>query len=436
MRPSGRVIGRILSLGFPLPGPSADNYTFASAPAFFDYDALVVDPAALGQLLDGVIEGTAEAHTFGGHRVVVTPEAPGDVALADLLAQRREETRRALQRGATIVVFARPPAARTIAGAGARDEYCWLPEEASAFRSSMLVRGDGTRAQVVDDAHPLAAFLAGQLANIAYRAHLAEGEAEIRVFARSHGGAAIGAELPALNGKLIVLPALARMPSGEARYAMSDALQAGIRRALGVKAEGRPPGWLSAHPVPGLVERDAALAAAGRALDGAQDEASAAAAARDALARWQDLLWQEGALGLEPVIVDALRLVGFDVYDQKADALELRGEGVPVLVEVEASEHPVGMAPHYRLRARIERAIVARGSAPRGLLIVNGCRLQAPSQRTKQASDELVLAAQTMRYGIGTTAGLFAAAMAKLSGDDDAVAAYRRRIVTEDGLLA
>ena len=61
--------------------------------------------------------------------------------------------------------------------------------------------------------------------------------------------------------------------------------------------------------------------------------------------------------------------------------------------------------------------------------------LQPPSQRSKQASDELVLAAETMRYGIGTTAGLFAAAMAKLSGDEEAVAAFRRRVVTEDGLL-
>ena len=435
MRPSGRVIGRILSLGFPLAGTSVDNYSFASAPAFFDYDALVVDPAAIGQLLDSVIDGTSDARTFGGQHIVATVARPGEVALANLLGQRREETRRSLERGATIVVFGQPAAPRAEPASGPQDEYCWLPGDASAFRASLLLRGDGTRAHIVDDTHPLAAFVTGQLANIGYRAHLAEGEAEMRVFVRSHGGVAIGAELAAANGKLIVLPALARMPAGDVRYAMSDALQAGIRRALGVMAEGRPPSWLSLHPVPGLAEREATFGAARQSLAGVEAEVSAATAARDELARWQDLLWQEGALGLEPVVVAALRLIGFDVYDQKADALELRGEGPPVLVEIEASEHPIDMAPHYRLRARIERAIAVRGAAPRGLLFVNGCRLQPPSQRPKQASDELALAAETMRYAIGTTAGLFAAAMAKLSGDEDTVAAYSRRIVTEDGLL-
>ena len=59
-----KVIGRILSLGFPLPGPQVDNYTFLSAPSFFDYDAIVVDPNALSLLIESVIDGSAEAATF------------------------------------------------------------------------------------------------------------------------------------------------------------------------------------------------------------------------------------------------------------------------------------------------------------------------------------------------------------------------------------
>ena len=48
-----KVIGRILSLGFPLPGTHVDNYTFLSAPAFFDYDAIVVDP--LDELAEQIV---------------------------------------------------------------------------------------------------------------------------------------------------------------------------------------------------------------------------------------------------------------------------------------------------------------------------------------------------------------------------------------------
>ena len=428
MRPTGKVIGRILSVGFPLPGPAVDNYSIITAPAFFDYDALVVDPVAVVRTLAGVREGSIDAQTFGLRRVRAIPEQPDDLALDALLAQRREETRRLLERGAAIVCIAQPPVT---------DEYCWLPE--AALDVSLLCAADGTRSHVVDATHPLAAFAIGQSANIGYRAMLRESPASaggMRVFARSHGGAAIAGDLPALGGRIVLLPALARLPSGDARYAMSDAMQAGIRGLLGVTAEGRPPGWLAVHPVPGLSEREAAVAAAREAHETASAALAAAEAERDELSLYHSLLWQDGAVGLEPAVLQALRLIGFEVYDRQPEALELRAEGVAVLLEVEASEHPVGMAPHYRLRERIEQQIARRGTAPRGLVIVNGCRRIDPASRPQQVTDALKTAAVTMRYGISTTSALFAAVTAKLSGDEQAVGAYIQRIVTEDGLLA
>ena len=53
---------RILSLGFPMPGPQVDNHSFASAPVFFDYDAIVVNPLALSQFIEEVVSGSKE-HT-------------------------------------------------------------------------------------------------------------------------------------------------------------------------------------------------------------------------------------------------------------------------------------------------------------------------------------------------------------------------------------
>jgi hypothetical protein len=201
-------------------------------------------------------------------------------------------------------------------------------------------------------------------------------------------------------------------------------------------AAGIEPPWLREHPLPGLDERAAALAAAREALDAAQQQFDAAERAHDELARYRRLLWQEGAVGLNEVVVDALRLIGFDVYAQDPNAIELRSGDTSVFVEIEASEHPVDLAPHYRLRQRIERAIEQRGSAPRGLLIVNGRRLAAPSERESQVTDALRLAAETMRYAVAPTAGLFTAVAAQLDGRDDEVAAYRARLVSEDGVLA
>jgi hypothetical protein len=433
-----KVIGRILSLGFPLPGPQVDNYSFLSAPSFFDYDAVVVDPHALSLLIESVLAGAAEAATFADVPVLNAPASPAVASLGDVLLRRRDETARLLANGGVVVCFAHPAATHAgITGAGALDDYYWLPDDtARACRPPALLAGEGTQAHVVDDEQPLAAFVAGQLANIAYRAHIDEQRVPgAHVFARSQGGAAIGVELAAGGGRIVLLPALRDLPSGDARYAMSDALQAGIRRALGVMAAGIEPPWLREHPLPGLDERAAALAAARETLNAAQQQFAEAERHHDELARYRRLLWQEGAVGLNAVVVDALRLIGFDVYAQDANAIELRSGDTSVLVEIEASEHPIDLAPHYRLRQRIERAIQQRGSAPRGLLIVNGCRLSAPSERASQVTDALRLAAETMRYAVAPTAGLFAAVAAQLDGRNDDAAAYRGRLISEDGVL-
>jgi hypothetical protein len=436
--PGGRVIGRILSLGFPLPGTHVDNYNVLNAPALFDYDALIVEPYALTALVERIVASTEDAATFSGAPVRNHPTTPGDAALGELLLQRREEARLLLENGGLIVAFLQPAVRLEVTRAGDLDSYFWLPDPiAMTCRPPSLVAAAGTQAQIVDFRHPLAPFVQSQLAHVEYHAYFAAGSVPPgRVFVRSKGGAAIGAELAAASGRVIMLPALKALPAGEARYAASDALQAGIRHALGAMAAGREPSWATAFVLPGLGEREAGLAEAQRALDAAETARNEAAQARDELARYRRLLWQEGALGLHDVVLDALRLIGFEVYAQNPNALELRHHDATLMLEIAASEHPIDLAAHYRLRQRIEEAIAQRGQAPRGLLVINGQRLTAPAERSQEASDALRLAADTMRYGIATTPGLFAAVAAQLGGDDAAVSAYRCRLLSDVGLIA
>ena len=422
-----RVTGRILSLGFPLPGVRVDNYSFCSAPSFFDYDAIVVDPNALSKLIEGVLAGSAEARTFSDRLVTNTPEHAGDAALGDILLRRREETRALLDNGGVIVCFAHAPSRHAVADADPLDDYYWLGDCAPA-----LIAGDGTQAQICDYQHPMAPFVLGQLANLSYRAHLRDAP---NAFVRSYGGGAIGGDIASERGRIVMLPALKALPSGDGRYALSEALQSGIRRMLGVVAEGRAPFWMPRYPLHGLDVRAQAVEAAAKALDAAQTALDAAERAHDEIARYQRLLWQQGQVGLDDAVIDALRVIGFEVYANDPNALELRSGSDRVLFEIDASDAAVDMAPHYRLRQRIEHAIERTGAAPRGLIIINGHRLLAPDERPPQASDALRTAAVTMRYAIATTASLFDAVAAKLSGADDAVAAYRGRLAEAEGLL-
>jgi hypothetical protein len=215
---------------------------------------------------------------------------------------------------------------------------------------------------------------------------------------------------------------------------MSEALQAGIRRMLGVEAEGRPPHWLRGHTLPGLDERAGRVTRARADADAAQAALAEAERAHAEIARYQRLLWQRGQVGLDDAVLDALRLIGCDVYASDPTALELRVDSTRVLVEIEASDVAVDLAPHYRLRQRIERQIQRSGEAPRGVIIVNGYRLDPPAERRPQASDALRTASQTMRYAVLPTTLLFDAVAAHLAGDTAPARALRDALRSAEGL--
>jgi hypothetical protein len=427
-----RVIGRILSLGIPLPGIRVDNYNFLRAPSFFDYDALVVDIGATSALIDDVIAGTAEVRTLADILVLNAPQASGNLALADILQRRQGETARLLANDGVIICFIQPPRRHEPHGMpdGWRDD-AWLGATAPA-----ITHGEGSHVEVCDWGHELAPFIHAQAANIAYRAYADESTPGLRVIARSYGGAAVAFEIPVDQGRVVFLPALRVLPSGQARYTLSDTLQSGIRNMLGVMAEGHPPSWIRSFAVPGLAERETGLTQAQDRLRAAERDAHAAAESRDELARYHRLLWQEGSAGLEAVVVDALRLLGCDVYDRDPHWLEARIAGQQVIVETAASEGEIDMAPHYRLRDRIEQTVAKRGGTARAFLFVNGHRLTNPDERPDAASPALQAAAATMRYAIIPTRLLFDAVVAKLNGDEVAVEAFRARLVAETGLLA
>jgi hypothetical protein len=93
------------------------------------------------------------------------------------------------------------------------------------------------------------------------------------------------------------------------------------------------------------------------------------------------------------------------------------------------------MAPHYRLRARLDEVIERDRTAPRGLIVVNGERLREPSLRQTPYDDALRVAAEATRYAIVTADELFAAAVSALGGSDEAaLATMRTRLLETDGV--
>lgn len=394
---------RILSVGVPLPGTNVDNYSFAAAPAFFDYDGLVIDPA----------ECASDQET-------VTP--------GDLRRDRRDETARLLARGSLVVCYARPDGGR----------YAWLPSpDGRAYDPSFLRIGSGTEIDIADHGHPFAAFIERFAGKMAYEAYFADDAPgfEGRVFARSVGGAAVGVELRVGGGRVVFLPPPARAPAGDDRYAYSNALQGSIRQTLRSAAETDPPRWIDESTLPGLAERLSARDnARGNLVDAQQALGRAEDAARE-LERFRRLLWQEGKYGLEQVVRDALALIGFAVMPNNLDRpATLSLQGATVLLEVDAAVQAVDLDGHERLCRRLEEAAVRAGPR-RGLLVINGYRTLPPERRGAQCGDGLREAAERTGYAIATTEQIYHAVRAALEGDEATMRSFRERLLTTNGAL-
>lgn len=426
---------RILSLGCPLSDSQIDNYDWASAPSFYDYDAVIVDPAeAVSKLVEGIVQQGQSYATYNSEPVLDGPTTAEAVGLADLLQRRRRETERFLARGGLLVVMTHPDVAhRGVSGYGGAHRYYWLPAPVDAdYGPRFLEPAAGTHVAPTDYLHPFADYLESMRAGVSYRASLAEPGfgAATKVIGRSPGGAAIAAEVALAGGRVIFLPALPGNLAHSERQQIAGHLVDAIRNALLSDAEDEPPSWLSDYQLPGLVEAEKRLEGAGEKLDEAEGELTEARNSFRKVDRYRRLLWQEGKFGLELPVRDVLSELGFISLKPVDEPGAFLLETDTVFVEVEGSSGSVGMNPHYRLRPRLEESI-ADGRRPLGIIVVNGERTQPPSARAKPIDDSLRIAAESMRYCVVEAAVLYEAVKAKLEGHGDSAAFCRALMGTE-----
>jgi hypothetical protein len=428
---------RILTLGCALPDSQIDNYDWASAPSFFDYDAIVVDPGELSKLINGVVDGAGDAPlTYDDDAVLDGPSTAEAVGLADLLRRRREETERLLSRGGLVVVFAFPDVAHTkVSGFTGAHRYYWLPAPAGMdYGTSYLKPASGTQVKPIDYQHAFADFLESLGNNIQYRALFAEPGLNGKIIGRSPGGAAIATEIEVGGGRVIFLPALPpRIGPGE-RSNVAGLMVTAVRNALLLGAEEGAPGWLQDISVPGITEARERAETAEDALEAAQIEADEARNAYRALDRYRRILWQEGKYGYDLPVRDALSLLGLPSYAGVDEPASFYYDGGYVYLETESSTEAVGMDPHYRLRQRLEQRIAQASDRPRGVIVVNGHRRDAPESREQQYTDALRVAAESMRYCIVTAADVFAAVRDHLEekGDD---ATFVKKLIETEGVF-
>jgi len=219
---------RALVVGIPLPHVSFDNYSFVSAPAFSDYQRLIVESSSVSAVVEEVVGGGGEHRDFAGHLVHNGSSTAFAFSLQQLLQMRRRESDWFFARGGVAVCFAHPDVVHPgVEGLCGWRRYSWLPAPPGFHYEEHLLPGFGTPGAEVSDAdHPFAPCIAELAPRVAYRATIDETAPNFsdyaRVFARrSSGGAAIAAELVLGSGRLVLLPPLLKPEADRASVAQA-----------------------------------------------------------------------------------------------------------------------------------------------------------------------------------------------------------------------
>lgn len=399
---------QLLAIGIPLPNPRIDNYSFVAAPAFFDYDAILVEPSAVSEVIEEVVNGGASHTTPAQEPVVNAPTRGLNVGLADLMRRRREETERLLERGGTVAVFARPNVGHPdVAGFPGAERYSWLPAPPGlSYAEPYMLPGFGTRVSLSDSASFFAPFIDGYNSWFHYRAYFSERlpafGAVAHVFARSSGGAAVGVEFAYGRGKIVFLPAMFQVPAGDPRFKLASTLLDCLRHSVHAAAESEPPPWIRDQPLPKIEQLEAAEQLATRLLEEANERHVEAKANYEQLARYRRLLWQEGRYGLEPVVREAFQALGFGIFPDLDRPAVLEADGRIAFLEVEGSQEAVVEWPYFRLQKRLEKDLMETRQPKKGVIVVNGHRLTPPAERGQPYSEALRVAAENYRYALLT----------------------------------
>jgi hypothetical protein len=430
---------KILSIGFPLPNQSIDNYNVFSAPSYLDYEAMIIDPDSITGVARELIEEAKTFDAFDGRQVVNGATTASAVSAADQLKRRSEETSRLLEAGGTVVVFARPNATLNgVIGFEGCDRYTWLPApEGAAWSPPLLRAGEGVTVRIRDDVHPMAEVLREFRKYISYRAvfddrHPAFREA--KVVAVGGANVPIAVQFDVLAGRVIFLPS-AKLTASTARSNMSQTLVSAILRIHGTPADSAAPGWSRSLALPGLEQLEAEVEEAETASKEATARLNESREKLTALSDYRALLWAEGHR-FENALRMALQSLGFSVTSNAGEPMIAHSGEELVYIEFESSREAIVEWPYIRLQRRLEEQMLKRRQTPRGIVIANGFRGDPPEERKRQFTEPLRVACENYRYGLVAGTTLFALVQRALGGAEHGeLEAIRQRLLRASGEL-
>lgn len=358
---------RILSIGI-LGLPSGVGGDLATAHVFHNYNAVVVNPQDLETLYEqyGI---TGHLYYYGSEGLLAS-EAALDIKRIN--ETRSAELERLLEMGGVLVCFMQPVVdywyeelPRDREEFGRITNYDWLGSTAP-FGEYLenLRRGSGDTIDFVAQSHPFAAYLRQTPPWAAFTEH--KEYSHWRVLASAFGTNDVALTRRQGRGHIVFLPA------GQFDGAR-ELLESCIKPLLREKEPREKPTWVKEILVPGQKEIQQEIEHAETEIDKLQKKRHKLYASDEQLERWKWLLWETGKEYLEPVVRDALALIGCEVEpqpDRDSDG-KVESESRIALLEVGGSDGTLRKRKLQELAGNIANFYSQRGVLPKGILVGN-----------------------------------------------------------------
>jgi hypothetical protein len=417
---------RILSIDKRLDHESVTQAGFEDSLSFSDYDAVVIDPQQLSHLWK--VRHPVKRDSSGGYFTNFSQDGGLASNFMNLFERRREEIETLLNitQGIVVCYIRNKETPLTLHLPGhirLLNIYSWMPAlsltwqddagntqtQSILFYDRLFLR-EGREIGFVDNTHPFSQYFDICKGSIAYESILKFGpelENRLAVISRNKVREIVSLEVRIGKGKIIFIPPNDLADQRKEAGVLFDC----IIRSMDVGYESPPPDWIKRYGLPGEDKYSERINALHTKIHELTEEKNKLEGEQNRIARFKGLLYETGKRGLEPLVREAFRLIGFNVlepdqYEESYD-LYIKEKDIVLVGEMGATDNSQMDIDKYRqLLDHVENE-PAEDITCKGILVANAFRETEPQDRKGQFTAHVIKACKRQRYCMITTETLY-----------------------------
>ncbi|GEM_PF-1217358 len=433
---------KILSIDFNLIGKTVTNASFYNAPAFSDYDALVIDPINISKRW-----GNIRPRSDGSLWCYSDTDGGLSKGLEEFMKRRREESELLLEKtGGLIICFLRQKGMilnykDNVYDKYSNDIHCysWLPsrefnytyEERSPYTNKLetvegtlsfpdynfeLIPRTGKEIGEIDKTHPFSHYFMELKNEIGFEAVIDGNILKVtKPLAKNKVGEVVALELSFEKGKFLFLPRVGELV---VIRKISNILMDCIRKSLHWSQPLTSPEWVNNYELPDETAVKKELENHQTKIINLEKEKQKIEDRENKLKMLKSMLYEQGKYGLEPPVRETFRILGFNVldpeeYNEDYD-LYAKERDLEIIGEIEGSNNKVDVWKYRQLLDFVNNEM-EKGKNVKGILIGNAFIGVDPEKRPEQFTEKAILGCERQKFCRMTTSELFKAVRAVLS---------------------